>query len=581
MPFALAVDLRPCTTCRAHDNRPAVTCATCKQSFHHICLALTDEAAVNVHEYTWRCRTCKPCDVCRLPLQARREPGTSVPRNLVCCACDRAFHSACLALPAARPPTDRWKCATCLDKPVVVSPAAQRDDGVPDPPPELHRFFGGQLSYADATNDELRPTDTDLAEFRSTQQTRIAPTSPLSTTPTPSSRDDISIPPRPPSTPPTPWASLRSLVSSATTRPSTAPATASAPSPTAITAPASDRHNNISEVHLGRYRIATWYSAPYPEEYTKGRVLYLCEWCLKYMASAFVLKRHRAKCAVRHPPGREIYRDAISTSEAGQGTAKGAATTRSIFEVDGKCAKLYCQNLCLVAKMFLDHKTLLYDVEPFLFYVLTENDDAGCHVVAYFSKQKKSPDGYNLSCIMTLPPHQRKGYGQYLIAFSYLLSKRDGKLGTPEKPLSDLGAFSYRSFWRTQVFSYLARELGIETAETADAPTLPPPPPIRSPRVRATSTTGRRGASSATTAPPPPPALSIQGIGVATGMTVDDVVTTLQYHEMIQAVRADGEEDERTATTYRLVVDPVVVKAALAKMRAKKYPQVQEHLLRM
>jgi Histone acetyltransferase (MYST family) len=42
--------------------------------------------------------------------------------------------------------------------------------------------------------------------------------------------------------------------------------------------------------------------------------------------------------------------------------------------VDGNVNKIYCQNLCLLAKLFLDHKTLYYDVEPFLFYVLTRND---------------------------------------------------------------------------------------------------------------------------------------------------------------------------------------------------------------
>ena len=48
--------------------------------------------------------------------------------------------------------------------------------------------------------------------------------------------------------------------------------------------------------------------------------------------------------------------------------------------------QVYCQNLCLLAKLFLDHKTLYFDVEPFLFYILTEVDRQGCHVVGYFSK---------------------------------------------------------------------------------------------------------------------------------------------------------------------------------------------------
>lgn len=57
-----------------------------------------------------------------------------------------------------------------------------------------------------------------------------------------------------------------------------------------------------------------------------------------------------------------------------------------VWQVDGKRQKQYCQHLCLLAKFFLDHKTLYYDVEPFLFYVMTQADSGGCHTIGYFSK---------------------------------------------------------------------------------------------------------------------------------------------------------------------------------------------------
>lgn len=117
--------------------------------------------------------------------------------------------------------------------------------------------------------------------------------------------------------------------------------------------------------------------------------------------------------------------------------------------------QVYCQNLCLLAKLFLDHKTLYYDVEPFLFYVLTERDEHGYHLVGYFSKEKDSFLNYNLSCIMSLPVHQRKGYGRMLIDFSYLLSRKEHRLGSPEKPLSELGAFTYTAYWRSVLLAYL------------------------------------------------------------------------------------------------------------------------------
>lgn len=52
-----------------------------------------------------------------------------------------------------------------------------------------------------------------------------------------------------------------------------------------------------------------------------------------------------------------------------------------VYQIDGRKEKQYCQNLCYLAKLFLDHKTLYYDVDLFLFYVLCETDARGAHIV--------------------------------------------------------------------------------------------------------------------------------------------------------------------------------------------------------
>ncbi|XP_036428074.1 histone acetyltransferase KAT7 isoform X1 [Colossoma macropomum] len=204
--------------------------------------------------------------------------------------------------------------------------------------------------------------------------------------------------------------------------------------------------NMIKTIVFGRYELDTWYHSPYPEEYARLGRLYVCEFCLKYMKSQTILRRHMAKCVWKHPPGDEVYR-------------KGAI---SVFEVDGKKNKIYCQNLCLLAKLFLDHKTLYYDVEPFLFYVMTEADNTGCHLVGYFSKEKNSFLNYNVSCILTMPQYMRQGYGKMLIDFSYLLSKVEEKVGSPERPLSDLGLISYRSYWKEVLLRYMYNFQGKE-----------------------------------------------------------------------------------------------------------------------
>lgn len=133
---------------------------------------------------------------------------------------------------------------------------------------------------------------------------------------------------------------------------------------------------NIKYVQLGRHIMECWYFSPFPVEYYPNGYadcLYFCEFSFRFFRTKAELLRFQKKPNLpRHPPGTEIYRD----------------DHVSMFELDGAVEKIYCQNLCYFAKLFLDHKTLYWDVDPFLFYVLCTRDERGFHPVGYFSKEK-------------------------------------------------------------------------------------------------------------------------------------------------------------------------------------------------
>eukprot|EP00531_Pseudo-nitzschia_arenysensis_P001489 CAMPEP_0116148286 /NCGR_PEP_ID=MMETSP0329-20121206/18270_1 /TAXON_ID=697910 /ORGANISM="Pseudo-nitzschia arenysensis, Strain B593" /LENGTH=562 /DNA_ID=CAMNT_0003644397 /DNA_START=157 /DNA_END=1845 /DNA_ORIENTATION=- len=253
---------------------------------------------------------------------------------------------------------------------------------------------------------------------------------------------------------------------------------------------------NIEKIFMGGAEVDCWYYSPYPDEYQPSPMLYVCEFCLKYMRKRKTFLKHKACCPHRTPPGREIYRE----------------LGLSVFEIDGKEHKVYCQNLCLLAKLFLDHKTLYYDVDPFYFYVICSVDDHGAHIVGYFSKEKVSAEGYNLACILTFPQHQQHGYGKFIISLSYELSKRESKVGSPEKPLSDLGKVSYRSYWTYVLLHLLAKYNPLE-GKNANANGQCQP-------VGDSSTASN---------------LTIKDISMTTAMKQEDIISTLQYLDMIRS----------------------------------------------
>ncbi|MCJ1311880.1 hypothetical protein MMC25_005553 [Agyrium rufum] len=196
----------------------------------------------------------------------------------------------------------------------------------------------------------------------------------------------------------------------------------------------------ISSVVFGDKLFKTWYPSLYPEELVGKDVerLHVCLLCFRYSTLPSHMYDHMQECVrvTQVPLGQEIY----------------SHDEYSIHEIDGEEEK----NLSLFAKLFLDTKSVFFDVSSFQYYTLIHHPggpgSGRTHeVVGFFSKEKMSWDNNNLACILIFPPWQRKGLGKILMGASYEISHQEGRIGGPERPLSDLGRKGYLRFWQARV----------------------------------------------------------------------------------------------------------------------------------
>uniref|UniRef100_A0A3B5L671 histone acetyltransferase n=1 Tax=Xiphophorus couchianus TaxID=32473 RepID=A0A3B5L671_9TELE len=507
------------------DKRPEelLSCADCGSSGHPSCLKFSPELTSNVKRLRWQCIECKTCSSCRIQ-------GKNADEMLFCDSCDRGFHMECCDPPLSRMPKGTWICQVCRPKENGKKLLHRKADEIKRryakpigrPKNKLKQrivMSMGSPGRGQKITVCSTPSSGHAASVKDARD-RLTVAEPCSTltvnkktkglidglskffTPSPVGRRTravaIELSSRDKGTPklsqrPEPFAFAADLHVKQEAQADLAAMSRDHVSEedienfTRVQELAAQKTGSLTNtdfvrrpavIEFGKYEIQTWYSSPYPPEYSRLQKLYLCEFCLKYMRSKNILQRHTKKCGWFHPPATEIYRK----------------DNLSVFEVDGNVSKLFCQNLCLLAKLFLDHKTLYYDVEPFLFYILTKNDEKGCHLVGYFSKEKLCQQKYNVSCIMIMPQYQRQGFGRFLIDFSYLLTRQEGQAGSPEKPLSELGRLSYLAYWKSVMLEHLYKH--------------------------------------------PDKHISVKGISRATGMCPHDIAATLQQLGMID--RRDG-----------------------------------------
>uniref|UniRef100_A0A914WMG5 Histone acetyltransferase n=1 Tax=Plectus sambesii TaxID=2011161 RepID=A0A914WMG5_9BILA len=354
---------RVCASCdlaKKNGDNKLKECFSCSRQYHlRACLNASESRAAVVEDRPdWACPDCVLCELCR---KAGKDNSM-----LLCDGCDRGYHSYCMS-DSTSIDDPRWLCPLC-----VRSRTARK---------RKH-----SESMQSPSKSSLSASPTKRSPLKTVETKTTGTPSPIKKSPSKTVETKAMIERR---------ALNKRLAEQRSPRRSTGSAEEEGPAyelhelalpddlalfqeaqkrlaadnkREAVMSPKTEKQ--ICWVQIGDKELRAWYPSPYPDALAHSYRVYVCEFCLKCILTPTLLRRHTAKCPWRHPPGNEIYRDG----------------NISFWEVDGKLSKVYCQNLCLLAKLFLDHKTLYFDVEPFLFYIMTETSATGCHMVGYFSK---------------------------------------------------------------------------------------------------------------------------------------------------------------------------------------------------
>jgi hypothetical protein len=252
---------------------------------------------------------------------------------------------------------------------------------------------------------------------------------------------------------------------------------------------------NVREVVLGNLCFETWYFSPYPDNIIKGprakstdtavqnlttlggdgikqdgivcERLYVCPLCFRYTPDEVNYAQH-----IMFHQDKQKFGELMPVPDSAEKVYEWDGYV--VWEVNGEAEKLYCQNLSLFAKLFLEQKSVFFDTGGFRYYVLTYTAQGSkgrgrgrkrassgvdeplfrTQVLGFFSKEDLSWDNNNLACILVFPPYQHRQLGQLLMAVSYKLSGWEwegGIIGGPEKPLSTMGRKAYLRFWSERI----------------------------------------------------------------------------------------------------------------------------------